>query len=133
MEIADEISVDSNVPFEDRESRTKITIIKGGLLTWYLGNVAIDAYWLSQDPTNNIIILRLVADTLGVMLLIAPVWWLVGTRTAIVGFVLVASQFELPNQLFLIAMSAFDLAFITCAQIAITSFSYILKNCFVCI
>jgi hypothetical protein len=132
MEIADDISTDSHVPFEERESRTKITLIKTGLLVWYLGNVGIDIYLLIHNPHNNIIILRLVADSLGVLLLVAPLWWLVGTRTAIVGFVLVATQLQLPDQLFLIAISAFDFAFVTCAQIALTSFSYILKSCCSC-
>jgi hypothetical protein len=122
MEISDAISEDSHVPFEEHIAPgTKITVIKGGLLAWYLGNVGLDIYLLTKDPHDEIVILRLVSDAVGVLILIAPWWWLIGGRTAIVGFVFVASQYNLPDDAFLFAISAFDFVFVTCAQFALGS------------
>jgi hypothetical protein len=128
MEINDAISEDSNVPFEEHITPgTKITVIKGGLLAWYLGNVGLDIYWLIQDPHDKIIILRLVSDAVGVLILIAPWWWLIGGRTAIVGFVFVASQYHLPDDAFLFAISAFDFVFVSCAQFALGSLQMLVQ------
>ena len=128
MEISDAISEDSHVPFEEHIAPgTKITVIKGGLLTWYLANVGLDIYLLTKDPGDKIIILRLVSDAIGVLILIAPWWWLIGGRTAIVGFVFVATQYNLPDDAFMFAISAFDFVFVTCAQFALGSLQMLLQ------
>lgn len=129
MEISDAISEDSHVPFEEHIAPgTKITVLKGGLLAWYLSNVGLDIYLLTKSPGDEIVILRLVSDAVGVLILIAPLWWLIGGRTAIVGFVFVASQSNLPDEALLFAISAFDFVFVTCAQFALGSLQFLLNS-----
>lgn len=132
MEIDDEsvVSADSHVPWEDDENRRiKITAVKGSLLTWYTGNIAFDSYLLYYDPDNTVYQLRLVADVMGVLLLMCPFWWLVGTRTGIVGFVFIATQFQLPKMIYVFTLSTCDVVFATCGQVFLAYAHSALKVC----
>ena len=132
MEIDNEsvASVDSHVPWEDDENRRmKITAVKGGLLTWYTGNIAFDSYLLYYDPDNTVYQLRLVADVMGVLLLMCPFWWLIGTRTGIVGFVFIATQFQLPKMIYVFTLSTCDVVFATCGQVFLAYAHSALKVC----
>ena len=124
------VSVDSHVPWEDDENRRiKITAVKGGLLTWYTGNIAFDSYLLYYDPDNTVYQLRLVADVMGVLLLMCPFWWLVGTRTGIVGFVFIATQFQLPKMIYVFTLSTCDFVFATCGQMFLAYAHSALRVC----
>jgi hypothetical protein len=125
MEIDNEstVSADSHVPWEDDEDkRFKVSFVKGTLLTWYLPNIGLDIYLLSKEPWDLVYILRLSADVMGVMLLMCPLWWLVGTRTGIVATVFVVTQFRLPRMVFLFTLSTVD---IVCATVGQTFLAYV--------
>jgi hypothetical protein len=123
-------SADSHVPWEDDEDkRFKVSVVKGSLLAWYTGNIAYDSYLLYYDPFNTVYILRLSADMMGLAFLVCPFWWLVGTRTGIVGFVFIATQFELPEKMVLFALSTTDFVFATCGQMFLASVQTALNTC----
>lgn len=120
MEISDahsDVSMDSHVPWEDDDDkRFKVSAVKGCLMAWYTGNIAFDSYLLYHEPFNTVFQLRLVADVMGVVLLMCPFWWLVGTRTGIVGFVFIATQFQLPKLIYVFTLSTCDFVLATCGQ-----------------
>lgn len=132
MEIDNEsvASADSHVPWEgDEDRRFKVSVVKGSLMTWYSGNIALDSYLLYHDPYNTVYILRLSADVMGLALLMCPFWWLVGTRTGIVGFVFVATQFQLPDMVIVFTLSTVDFVFATCGQMFLASINSALNTC----
>jgi hypothetical protein len=123
-------SADSHVPWEDDEDRRfKVSVVKGSLLAWYTGNIAYDSYLLYNDPYNTVYILRLSADVMGLVFLVCPFWWLVGTRTGIVGFVFIATQFQLPDTVVLFTLSTTDFVFATCGQMFLASVHTALNTC----
>jgi hypothetical protein len=132
MEIDNEsvVSADSHVPWEnDEDRRFKVSVVKGTLMTWYTGNIVLDSYLLYHDPYNTVYILRLSADVLGFAFLVCPFWWLVGTRTGIVGFVFIVTQFQLPKMLFLFTLSTVDFVCATCGQMFLASIHTALNTC----
>lgn len=132
MEIDNEsvVSADSHVPWEDDEDkRFKVSVVKGSLLVWYGSNIAYDSYLLYHNPTSAVYILRLSADVMGMVLLVCPLWWLVGTRTGIVGFVFIATQFQLPDMVVVFTLSTVDFVFATCGQIFLASLNTALNTC----